>query len=283
MIVALIRPSRLIGGNASLRLGLILLVALVLFCLIGPLLLPDPNRQDLTRAFRPPGRLPNLLGTDALGRDVLGWIAGSIRIGLFVSASVVVLSALAGVIVGLVAGYAGGALDSFLMRVVDLQLAVPPLLLFIAASVVAGNSMANLIVLLSIVGWVPYARLVRSRVLSERLRAYVSAARLAGSGVPRILFIHLLPSTLTPIVVLASLQAGLVLLWESGLSFLGRGLPPPTTSFGVIIALGRSYLVQAWWIVTLPGIAIILLVLAFNLLGDGLRDRFNLDVHVLDR
>jgi peptide/nickel transport system permease protein len=169
------------------------------------------------------------------------------------------------------------------MRVVDLQLAVPPLLLFIAASAVVGSNMVSLIVLLSIVGWVPYARVVRSKVLSERERAYIEAARLAGSTDLEILLKHLLPVTTSLIIVLATLQAGLVLLWESGLSFLGLGLQPPLVSLGFIIALGRSYLVQAWWVVTIPGLVIVLLVLAFNLLGDGLRDWFNLDLRVLDR
>jgi peptide/nickel transport system permease protein len=143
--------------------------------------------------------------------------------------------------------------------------------------------MFSLIVLLSLVGWVPYARVVRSKVLSERERAYVEAARLAGSTDFEILTKHLLPVTMSLIIVLATLQAGLVLLWESGLSFLGLGLQPPIVSLGFVIALARSYLVQAWWVVTIPGLVIVLLVLAFNMLGDGLRDWFNLDLQVLDR
>ena len=200
-----------------------------------------------------------------------------------VSVSVVLVSAVVGVLIGLLSGDTGGALDVVLMRVVDLQLAIPPLLLFIAASVLVGSNMVSLIVLLSVVGWVPYARVVRSKVLSERERAYIEAARLAGSTNLEILVKHLLPVTASLIIVLATLQAGLVLLWESGLSFLGLGLQPPIVSLGFIIALGRSYLVQAWWIVTIPGLVIVLLVLAFNLLGDGLRDWFNLDLQVLDR
>jgi peptide/nickel transport system permease protein len=143
--------------------------------------------------------------------------------------------------------------------------------------------MGSLILLLSVVGWVPYARVVRAKILSERERAYIAASRLAGATTLEILFIQLLPATASLIFVLASLQAGLVLLWESGLSFLGLGLQPPTISLGFIIALGRSYLIDSWWIVTLPGLAIVALVLGFNLLGDALRDEFNLDVKIIDR
>jgi peptide/nickel transport system permease protein len=270
-------------ANSSLRLSLVLLVGLGLLCTAGSSILGDPLHQDLKSAFVAPGVRGHILGTDALGRDVLAWIALGIRTGLVVSMSVVLVSALLGVFIGLLSGYAGGALDSALMRVVDLQLAIPPLLLFIAASVLVGSNMISLIVLLSIIGWVPYARVVRSKVLSERQRAYVEAARLAGTTKLEILVNHLLPTTMSLIVVLATLQAGLVLLWESGLSFLGLGLQPPVVSLGFIIALGRSYLVQAWWVVTIPGMVIVLMVLAFNLLGDGLRDWFNLDLQVLDR
>jgi peptide/nickel transport system permease protein len=243
----------------------------------------DPLHQDLKSAFLAPGERGHILGTDALGRDVLAWVAASIRTGLTVSISVVLVSSFVGVLVGLMSGYAGGGVDVALMRVVDLQLAIPPLLLFIAASVLAGSSMTSLIVLLSVVGWVPYARVVRSKVLAERERSYIAAARLAGSTDLEIVLRHLMPMTASLVIVLATLQAGLVLLWESGLSFLGLGLQPPIVSLGFIIAQGRSYLVQAWWIVTIPGLVIVLFVLAFNMLGDGLRDWFNLDLQVLDR
>jgi len=266
-----------------LRFSIVLLLVFGLLCTVGTLVLPDPRRQDLTNAFAPPLHAGHLFGTDALGRDVLAWVVNGMRPALLVSVSVVLLSMIVGTTIGLAAGYATGVLDAVLMRVVDLQLAIPPLLLFIAASVLASSNIKNLIILLSVVGWVPYARIVRSRVLSERERSYVAAARLAGANHLEILFVHLLPSTATLILVLASLQAGLVLLWESGLSFLGLGLQPPTTSLGFIIALGRPYLTDAWWIVTIPGIVIVLLVLGFNLLGDGLRDQFDVNVNVLDR
>ena len=277
------RLARPLRYNVSLRLGTALLVALVLFGVVGLFALPDPNAQDLNDAYARPGSADHPLGADALGRDILAWVSHGILTSLAVSASVVLLSALIGVVIGLTAGYTGGLADGLLMRVVDLQLAIPPLLLFIAASAVVGNEFWTLVLLLAVVGWVAYARIVRSEVLAERERSYVAAARLAGAPLPRVLFVHLLPATATLIIVLASLQAGIVLLWESGLSFLGLGLQPPTASLGFMISQGRSDLVEAWWIVTFPGIAIVLLVLAFNLLGDGLRDAFHLDVNVLGR
>lgn len=272
-----------VRSNPSLRFGLSLLVSLVIFSILAWLFLEDPNRQNLENAYAPPGSLPHLFGTDALGRDVLAWSAAGIRSALTVSVSVAILSALIGLLVGLVAGYFGGTTDAVLMRLVDLELAIPPLLLFIAASVAFGGGMINLILLLSVVSWVTYARVVRTRILVERERSYVAAARLAGARIPHLLFVQLLPSAATLVFVLISLQAGLVLLWESGLSFLGLGLQPPTISLGFIVAAGRSDLVEAWWIVTFPGLVIVALVLAFNLIGDGLRDAFNLDVTLLDR
>jgi peptide/nickel transport system permease protein len=260
--------------RGPLVFGLVLLAGLVVLATIGGVLLPGPNEQQLDEALSAPGAAGHPLGSDPLGRDVLAWIIGSIRTGLLVSAGVVAVSASVGVAIGLVAGYFGGWSDTVLMRLADLQLAVPPLVLFIAASVVVGNSMPSLILLLSLVGWVPYARVVRTRTLAERERAYVAAARLAGAGRLRLLIVHLLPSALTVVVVIASLQAGYVLLWESSLSFLGLGIQPPRPSFGFMIAQGREQLVTAWWIVAFPGLAIVLLVLAFNLVGDALRDRF---------
>lgn len=269
--------------TGSLRTGCWLLGALIAGSLAGMLVLPDPRTQDLADAFAPPGTHGHLLGTDQLGRDVLAWCAAGVRTALVVSLAVVLLSALVGVTVGLVAGYFGGVADAILMRLVELQLAIPPVLLFIAASIAIGNSMASLILLLSVVGWLPYARVVRAKALGERERAFIAAARLAGTGRVRLLATHLLPTVATLALVLGSLQAGIVLLWESGLSFLGLGLQLPTVSLGFEIAQGRSELEGAWWIVTFPGLTVVLLVLAFNLIGDGLRDRFQVDVEAVER
>lgn len=271
-------------STPAIRRGLTILILLALFAIIGQLVLIDPLTQDLSAIYRAPLTKGHPLGTDGLGRDLLAWVAGGILTGLMVSAGVVIVSATVGTTIGLIAGYGGGRTDTVLMRLTDFQLAIPPLPLFIAASAIVTGSMPVTIILISIVSWVPYSRLVRARVLVERERAYVSAARLAGTRTWRILLVHLLPATATEIVIIASLQAGVALLVESGLSFLGLGLQPPYVSLGFMIAEGRQNMVGAWWVTTFPGLAIVLLVLAFNLIGDGVRDLMNSeDVQVFAR
>jgi peptide/nickel transport system permease protein len=261
-----------LGGDGSLRLGLGILGLLLLGSLVVSGAAVDPNHQNLAAALTPPGS-GHPLGTDPLGRDVLSWIAGGIRIGLMISLAVVAIAAAVGTAVGAVAGYFGSWVDAALMRIVDLQLAVPPLILFLSVSAVLRPSILGLILLLSVVSWVPYARMVRTRIQSERTRSYVVAARLAGSGHVKIVVRHLFPSALSLVAVIGSLQAGYVLLWESALSFLGLGVQPPATSLGFMISAGKDQLSQAWWIVVFPGVTIVLLVFAFNLIGDGLRER----------
>jgi len=265
-------------GNGALRWGVLLLASLLVASAVGMLVLGDPNEQQLADAFAPAGTAGHLAGADPLGRDVLAWCARGLWTSLTVSFAVATLGALIGTAVGVVAGYAGGIVDSVLMRLVDLSLALPPLLLFIAASVVVAPRPATLVVLLTFVAWIPYARLVRAHVLTERERPYIAAARLAGTPAWRICLRHLVPAASTAIIVLFTLQLGYVLLWESGLSFLGLGLQPPHVSLGYMIAQGRDYLASAWWITTIPGLVIVALMLSFNLIGDGLRDAFQLDV-----
>lgn len=279
---AVLRRRMALGGG-GLGAGLCLLGALIAASVVVSLLTVDPNQQDLSAALSPPGSAGHLLGTDPVGRDVLAWVAGGVRTAVLISLAVVTLSALAGVAVGIVAGYTGGVLDSLLMRMVDLQLAVPPLLLFIAASAVVTPSIPVLVLLLSVANWVPYARLVRTRVQSERERPYVAAARLGGVSFPRLLRRHLVPSTIPATIVIASLQAGYIVLWESALSFLRLGVNPPHQSLGFMVAQGREELATAWWISVVPGVAIVLLVLGFNLVGDGLRDRLQVDPDELGR
>jgi peptide/nickel transport system permease protein len=270
-------------GHPTLRLGLVILLAMVAVGVLGRLALPSAEHQDLARAFASPGSSRHPLGADQLGQDVLAWISDGIWVALAVSLGVVALSSVVGVAVGLCAGYFGGLADVLLMRLVDLSLAIPPLILFLAAAAVVRTSMLSLILLISAVMWLPYARLVRGVVLVEREQGYVITARLAGASRTRILLGHLLPMVSTVALVLASLQAGYVLLWESGLSFLGLGIRPPQHSLGYIISQGRSTLEQAWWVVVFPGAALALLVLAFNLIGDGLRDLVQQDVEVAER
>ncbi|WP_236789755.1 ABC transporter permease [Amycolatopsis sp. GM8] len=237
----------------------------------------DPNAQDLSQADLSPFSPGHPLGTDTLGRDILSWCARGVLTSLAIGVAVALLCALAGALIGATAGYLGGWVDSVLMRLVDLQLAVPPLLIFLAASMVIDRNIVSMVLLLASVGWVPYARLVRATVLSERERGYIAAARLAGSTRLGIVFRHLLPASATPIVVFASLQVGFVMLVEAGLSFLGLGLEPPVASLGYMIAQGRDQLGSAWWIATSPGVFVVVLILATNLIGDGLRDSFRMD------
>lgn len=266
-----------VGGNHSLRVGLLLLAVLVLFGLLGPVFLPEPNRQNLLVANVGPGTDGHLLGTDPLGRDLLAWIASAIVLALAVSLGAAILACAIGTAIGLVAGYVGGLVDAVLMRVVDLSLAVPPLVLFIAASVSIEPSPLNLVLLLSAVAWVPYTRLVRAKVLTDRERGYVAAARLAGVSRTRVLLQDLLPNSSTLLLVLASAQVGAFFLVEAGLSFLGLGIQPPSTSLGYMISQGQTTLAETWWIGFFPGAALILLVLAMNLIGDGIRDHIQSD------
>ena len=281
--VVIDRVARVRELPTTLILGLVIYGAAILGAIAARLALHNPTTQDLESAYAPIGSGGHLLGADPLGRDVLTWIASSVGTSLSLSISVVLISATIGVTIGLIAGYFGGLIESVLMRVVDLQLAVPPLLLFLSAEAVIAPSIPSLVLLLSLVGWVPYARIVRTKVQVERERASIVAARLAGSSWVSILYRHLLPATAPMVLVLGSLQLGYVLLWEAGLSFLGFGVQPPDTSLGFMISQGRSALQDAWWIVVFPGLALTLLVLASNLTGDGLRDALGADVEVIGR
>ena len=264
--------------SGSLKAGIGILTVMVLLSVIGSLIAGSPSTQDFAAILARPGSSGHLLGTDQLGRDVMAWVSQGIRTSLEVALGVVLLSSFVGCTVGILAGFTRGWLDVFLMRLADIQLSIPPLPLFIAASAVIANSMPSLIILVAIVGWVPYARLTRARVLSQRERGYVMAARLAGRRRPAIIALHILPGVRTEVIVLASLQAGIALLWEAGLSFLGLGLQPPYVSLGFLMSEGKEVLAQAWWVATFPGVALALLVVGFNLAGDGMRDLFGIDV-----
>jgi peptide/nickel transport system permease protein len=270
-------------AHPTLRLGLLVLLGMLAIAAWGTVALPSAGQQDLAQSFLPPLSPGHLLGTDQLGQDVLAWTSAGIWVGLEVSLAVVSISAVIGISVGLCAGYFGGIVDAVIMRVVDVCLAIPPLLVFVAAAALLRPSMLTLILLISAVAWLPYVRLVRSVVLVERERGYLLAARLSGATRRRLLFGHLLPAVSTPALVLSSLQAGYVLLWEAGLSFLGLGIRPPQHSLGYLIADGRETLSTAWWVVVFPGAALALLVLAAHLIGDGLRDLVQQDVEIIGR
>ena len=246
--------------------------------LAAPQIAPwDPGRQMLTKRLRPPvwearGLAEHPLGTDHLGRDILSRILYGGRISLGVGLSAVTLSCLIGVSLGLLAGFHGGRTDAFIMRVVDVFLAIPYILLAMGVVFALGPSLVNVILVMAVTRWVQFARIVRADVLSIREREFVSGARARGNRSMRLLLRHVLPNALTPIIVVATLELAFMIIYESALSFLGLGVQPPTPTWGWMLADGRNYIATAWWLATFPGLAIMLTVLAVNLLGDWLRD-----------
>lgn len=261
--------------------ALIVLVLVFACALATPLLAPyDPNAQDITLKNLPPawlagGGSTHLLGTDALGRDLLSRLIYASRITAGVGLSAVALALVFGSLAGLVAGYFGGALDNAIMRLADIQFAFPSILLAIAVIGVLGIGVGNLVIVLALTGWVQYARIMRGQVLSLREKEYVEAARALGARAWRIMLRHILPNSVTAIVVLATLQFAQVIITEAGLSFLGLGVPLDTPSWGGMLNDGQSYMASAWWVATFPGLAISLTVLAVNLVGDWLGDALN--------
>jgi peptide/nickel transport system permease protein len=250
----------------------------VLVGLLAPLLSPaDPYEQSLRARFRPPvweerGTWQHPLGTDRLGRDMLSRIIWGSRISLAAGVLTVLLASAFGAAVGLVAGYYGGRVDATLMRATDATLSFPVILLALILAVTVGPSFTNVVVAIAVILWARYARVIRGQVLTLMQLDFIAQARLAGAGAWRIITRHLLPNTMNTLVVLVTLQIGYVIIVEASLSFLGAGIPPPTPAWGSMIAEGREFVTTAWWASFIPGLAILLVVLAFNLLGDWLRD-----------
>lgn len=259
-------------------LGAGLLILLLALALAGPWLgLPDPTRGDLRARMLAPtlswaGLGAHPFGTDQLGRDILSRIIAGSRVTLTIAGSAVILGGIVGVLLGLVAGYFGGWYDRVLMRLVDIQLAFPLMLLALLVVAALGPSLHNLIAVLALTSWVRYARIIRAQVLTVREREFVQASLAMGAGHARLLLRHILPNVLTPVLVVATLELARTIVLEAGLSFLGLGIQPPSPSWGRMLADGRTYIASAWWIITLPGLALMLTVLSVNLLGDWLRD-----------
>jgi peptide/nickel transport system permease protein len=245
----------------------------VLAAAIGPWLVPyDPSAQELALRLEGPSRL-HWLGLDELGRDIFARVMSGARISLFVGLVVVSVSASIGAAMGSLAGYYGGIVDEAISRVIDILLAFPGLLLAIALVAVLGPSLTNVVLALSLIGWVGYARVVRAQVLQAREFEYVAAARAIGAATPRILIRHVLPAALPALTVQATLGMGGAILSEAALSFLGLGVQPPTPSWGAMLNYGRVHVLDAPHLTVFPGLAIAFVVLGLNLLGDGLRDR----------
>lgn len=231
------------------------------------------NLPGAASASAPPkGTLEYPLGTDANGRDVFSRIVYAARISLIVGISAVILGGLIGVIAGLLCGFYGGLIDTVIMRIADIQLAFPFILLAIAIVAVLGGGLFNVILVLGIGSWVPYARLVRGQVLSARQQEYILAARTIGARDSAILFRHLLPNVITPAIIIATFGIAAAIIGEATLSFLGVGINPPTPTWGNMLADGRAYVGSAWWLATFPGVAILLTVLSINMIGDWVRD-----------
>ncbi len=258
--------------NFAFTSGLLLTVALIVVALAAPLLSPfDPDAQDTARRLEAPSH-QHLLGLDDLGRDVLSRILFGARVSLRVGFSVVFLASLVGVTLGAISGYFGGIVDLLVMRLCDILLAFPGILLAIALVAVLGPSLNNVIIALATIGWVGYARLVRGQVLKVREMEYVTAARALGAKSPRVIVLHVLPNVINPVIVMATLGLAGAILAEAALSFLGLGVQPPTPSWGAMLTAGRRYLGLANHLAIFPGIAIMLAVMGLNFLGDGLID-----------
>ena len=259
-------------------IGAILVLGLLIISLLSPWIAPhDPIKSDLTMRLHAPdgfskGLSGYILGTDALGQDILSRIMVGSRVSFQISFSVVIATAVIGTVLGIIAGFFGGIVDTIIMRISDIQVSIPPMILAVAVMAVLGNSTFNLILVLVFTRWVQYARVVRSNVMMIRNMEYIHASEVLGSSKARIMFTQILPNVLTQLIIVMSQEFGRTILTESSLSFLGLGVPAPAPSWGVMIADGREYLATAPWVIIAPGAALMIAVLAFNFLGDGVRD-----------
>jgi peptide/nickel transport system permease protein len=266
--------SRLLTGG--LRWLPTTVLAVVVACaLLADVIAPyEPNQQDLVNMLSPPSA-KHLLGTDALGRDVLSRMIYGSRVSLMVGVSSVAVAMVLGVFVGIVSAMVGGRFGDALMRLADVSLTLPGILIALAVAATVGPSLTNVILIIALLYWAQFARMVRGEALSIRERDYVQAAIACGCGPMRILRLHVLPNLINTVIVLATLEIAAAVLLESTLSFLGVGVPPPTPTWGSMVSEGRAYVELAWWVIAFPGLAIMLTVLAVNLLGDQLRDRLD--------
>jgi ABC-type dipeptide/oligopeptide/nickel transport system permease subunit len=261
--------------NRRIAIGVAVLVTMYLVGLLAPWIAPaDPNAQILLDRLKPP-TADHPLGTDSLGRDILSRAIWATRITLSVSLVAMLITICVGATLGLIAGFMGGIVDMVIMRLTDMLMAFPIFILLITIVAIYGSSISLLILFLGFTAWPLTARTIRAEVLSLKHRDYIDAARINGASTSRILVHHLLPGVVSVIVVAATLRVATVILVESGLSYFGLGVTPPTPTWGNMASEGRLYLDSAWWITTFPGVLIVATVLAYNLLGDGLRDELD--------
>jgi peptide/nickel transport system permease protein len=274
---------RRISERKIAAIGLLLLLLVLLMAILAPALAPlDPEEQNIEVRLKPPGwtddhGVKHVLGTDQLGRDVLSRVIAGSRVSISVAGGAVFIGGTIGLIVGLVSGYSGGWVDSVLMRIVDMQLAFPFLLLALTMVTILGPSVMNVVLVLSVTSWISYAKVVRSSVLSIKHLEFIEASRAVGASQFTILFRHILPNILSPFIVVASFQVATLIIAESSLSFLGLGVPASQPTWGGMLADGREYMIDAWWIAVFPGFMLMLVAMSANLFGDGLRDA--LDPH----
>jgi peptide/nickel transport system permease protein len=261
--------------NRRAAIGLSVIVTLYAVALLAPVLAPaDPNEQVLLERLRSPG-MQHLFGTDSLGRDIFSRAIWAARVSLGISLVAMTITVTIGTLVGLTSGFAGGVVDNIVMRLTDVFLAFPIFILLITVVAIYGSSIPLLIAFLGLAAWPQTARTVRAEVLSLREREFIQAAQVTGSTSVRIMLVHLLPNVVPVLVVAATLRVATVILVEASLSYFGLGVSPPTPTWGNMVADGRLYLDSAWWITTFPGALVVVTVLAYNLLGDGLRDIFD--------
>lgn len=275
----------LLGAGRALRkypvIPLLIVLSLLTTAIFGAWIAPHaPDQGELDELLLPPswmagGASDHLLGTDKFGRDIVSRLIYGARISLTLSLLAIAFSGSIGTSLGLVAGYFGGIVDMALMRLVDAALSLPLILMAVVLAVILNPSYSNVILVIALLLWPRYARQIRGETLAIKEQDFVALARVAGCSNLRIIMRHILPNVVPTLLVLATLQVGYVILLESSLSFLGVGIPPPTPAWGLMVADGRSFISTAWWISIFPGIAILLTVLAFNLLGDWIRDRLD--------
>jgi peptide/nickel transport system permease protein len=262
-----------IRRNGLGLLGLVLATLAVLAALAAPILAPhNPVIGDMTQGLRPPGTPGHPLGTDQLGRDTLSRVLYGARVALFIGLCTVLVTAIVGGLLGLLAGFFGGWSGQALMRLCDVQLSFPFILLALTINAIVGLGLRNIIISLSAAGWVVYARVVRGEVLSVKQRDFVQAAAALGTSRARILFRHILPNVAPSIIIVASLQFSQFIVAEAAISFLGFGVQPPTPAWGSMLSESRDFLYVAWWLAAFPGAALALTALGVNLVGDWLRD-----------